>query len=539
MHERKPLFIVDPVLHSSGFGNQCGMLLQHVALAALGGRTLVLPPIHQPAEHRRSAEDSLQADEAFNLSSFAPLARVMSSRQLSFASAELTFASLHDSQQPLHLTPEPSSLTAAVVRLLRQPDNCSASRSPRVTEDDGRCQSIIYCHLTSCRTHTRRACRRLPHGCSRTAQRLPNNYLFAHRLAPLLCVEGRSTSKSSDELSGGRSGSSQSASSRLLPNHRTDRGGIPTDDEASSGGGGDGVLFGSLDLLDDQATDAILIRMQQCALRLLRLGESVRTRASQLASRLGRYAAVHVRLADIADSTSKGVRASDIPAMIGRLVPHLGFPDCRSGDAVAHSFPGDAGSTAAVTATAASAVTSAVTSAVDAAASAVTSAVDAATSAVTSAVTAAPTAAPLSTLYIASNQPDTIRNLLPAIAAAASEALTRHRARRGCGPSTVRVSSWSELAEHVIDEPWRHGLRSALIEHELCVLAAHGFAGSQFSTWSNLIGARRRVSGVPSKRAYLDLQCGAVVASCEQWSEGRTDGRLRPRRSGSHTNETL
>jgi hypothetical protein len=515
MHERKPLFIVDPVLHSSGFGNQCGMLLQHVALAALGGRTLVLPPIHQPAEHRRSAEveDSLQADEAFNLSSFAPLARVMSSRQLSFASAELTFASLHDSQQPLHLTPEPSSLTAAVVRLLRQPDNCSASRSPRVTEDEGRCQSIIYCHLTSCRTHTRRACRRLPHGCSRTAQRLPNNYLFAHRLAPLLCVEGRSTSKSSDELSGCRSGSSQSASSRLLSNRRTDRGGIPTDDEASSGGGGDGVLFGSLDLLDDQATDAILIRMQQCALRLLRLGESVRARASQLASRLGRYAAMHVRLADMADSTSKGVRASDIAALIGRLVPRLGFPDCQSGEAVAHSFPGDAGSTAAITATAASAVTSA--------------------------VTAAPIAAPLSTLYVASNQPDTIRNLLPAIAAAASEALTRHRARRGCGPSTVRVSSWSELAEHVIDEPWRHGLRSALIEHELCVLAAHGFAGSQFSTWSNLIGARRRVSGVPSKRAYLDLQSGAVVASCEQWSEGRTDGRLRPRRSGSHTNETL
>ena len=50
--------IVRGMLHSSGFGNQVGMLLQHVALAAHTGRVLVLPHIHQPAEHRRAGEPS-------------------------------------------------------------------------------------------------------------------------------------------------------------------------------------------------------------------------------------------------------------------------------------------------------------------------------------------------------------------------------------------------------------------------------------------------------------------------------------------------
>ena len=45
-----------------------------------------------------------------------------------------------------------------------------------------RCSFIGYCHLPGCRSRTRRACRRLPSGCSRSSQRLPSNYLFAHVL---------------------------------------------------------------------------------------------------------------------------------------------------------------------------------------------------------------------------------------------------------------------------------------------------------------------------------------------------------------------
>ena len=68
--------VVHPLLHTSGFGNQVGMLLQHLALAAESRRALVLPPFHQPASHRRAsqrAEQLLHADEVFNLTAASTL----------------------------------------------------------------------------------------------------------------------------------------------------------------------------------------------------------------------------------------------------------------------------------------------------------------------------------------------------------------------------------------------------------------------------------------------------------------------------------
>ena len=79
--EHEGLFFVHAPLHASGFGNQVGMLLQHVALAAFSARALVLPPIHQPREHRSvssSTAPELRSDAVFNLSAMSPLARVIS-----------------------------------------------------------------------------------------------------------------------------------------------------------------------------------------------------------------------------------------------------------------------------------------------------------------------------------------------------------------------------------------------------------------------------------------------------------------------------
>jgi hypothetical protein len=50
--------IVHPLLHESGFGNQFGMALQHLAITQLAGRDLVLPHFHQPREHLAGATDS-------------------------------------------------------------------------------------------------------------------------------------------------------------------------------------------------------------------------------------------------------------------------------------------------------------------------------------------------------------------------------------------------------------------------------------------------------------------------------------------------
>jgi hypothetical protein len=51
--------IVHPLLHESGFGNQFGMALQHLAITQLAGRDLVLPHFRQPREHLAAAADSV------------------------------------------------------------------------------------------------------------------------------------------------------------------------------------------------------------------------------------------------------------------------------------------------------------------------------------------------------------------------------------------------------------------------------------------------------------------------------------------------
>lgn len=51
--------IVHPLLHESGFGNQFGMVLQHLAITQLAGRDLVLPHFRQPREHLADAVDTV------------------------------------------------------------------------------------------------------------------------------------------------------------------------------------------------------------------------------------------------------------------------------------------------------------------------------------------------------------------------------------------------------------------------------------------------------------------------------------------------
>ena len=193
------LFVVHPMLHTSGFGNQVGMLLQHVAIARLSGRALVLPAIHQPAEHRQQGEPAeeseIAVDAVFNLSSLSvDDAPVLAARQLGSAvalggSQHLTFSTVAAgaSPVPLLMRPAPLPTTLAAVELLRRPDRCADGREDGSPSHD--CSAIGYCHLVSCRTRTKRACRhrRRGGGCSRAMQRLPNNYLFAHRLPALLC----------------------------------------------------------------------------------------------------------------------------------------------------------------------------------------------------------------------------------------------------------------------------------------------------------------------------------------------------------------
>ena len=175
--------IVDPELHGSGFGNQVGMLLQHVALAALSGRTLVLPAIHQPLEHRhdRDAAETLDAGTVFNLSALAPLARVLEQRQLGRVAggdfgvdAQLTFGVLSGAARglPLRMEPAPLPSLLAAVRLLRSSSGCAEEeeRAGRA-RSSAPCHRISYCHTPSCRTRTRRACRSLPRAAA--AQQLP------------------------------------------------------------------------------------------------------------------------------------------------------------------------------------------------------------------------------------------------------------------------------------------------------------------------------------------------------------------------------
>ena len=79
-----PTLVVHPELHASGFGNQLGMLLQHLSIAALSRAKLVVPPLHVPVEHRqvRASAEVLHADEVFNFSALSPLVNVTAFRRV-------------------------------------------------------------------------------------------------------------------------------------------------------------------------------------------------------------------------------------------------------------------------------------------------------------------------------------------------------------------------------------------------------------------------------------------------------------------------
>ena len=59
-------------------------------------------------------------------------------------------------------------------------------------------------------------------------------------------------------------------------------------------------------------------------------------------------------------------------------------------------------------------------------------------------------------------------------------------------------------------------LRAALVEHEVCVLAGGAFYGSAWSTWANLIGARRWARGKEARVAYIDADTMEPTPTCAQ-----------------------
>ena len=394
--------VILPSLHGSGFGNQIGMLLLHIALAALTGRTLVLPRFHQPTQHRSKQSNpnddgGLSANDALNLTAFAPLARVIPRRTAAYDIGLLTYSAGDTTgRRPLKLPPSPLPPLLAAAKLLRSNSVCEEGVGA-----GGRCgvRDIVYCHLPKCRDRTKRACKKLDGGCARTSQRLPNNYLFAHRLPSLVCEENATNIL---ELAGG----------------------LASDTES-------------------QGTLTQLARHQRSALKLLTLSDSLKATAAAFAKQLGPYAAIHARLPDVADSSmveaeayNKGVDPKELPKLIQSLLARRKLPP---------SLPSAAGEW---------------------------------------------------TLYVASNRPSAVKALLPKIASAVASA----------GLATnVRIKCWHDLLAK------EDGLRAALIEHELCVNAPLGFAGSPFSTWANLIGARRVANG---GRPYVDLQSGALVPAC-------------------------
>ena len=188
------------------------MLQLHVSLAAVSRRTLVLPPIHLPLEHRSQTDggdNSLSADEVLDLAAFAPLTHVQSLRSWPAAPllprALFTFAELQHgksskrrmrSHHPAQLAAEPVPALVAALGLLRGEAACDDRDSARqrgrrrpqhachgsgpsgdpspaaaasAAAGGARSSVVAYCHLPSCRSRTRRACKRLRGGCTRTA----------------------------------------------------------------------------------------------------------------------------------------------------------------------------------------------------------------------------------------------------------------------------------------------------------------------------------------------------------------------------------
>lgn len=87
-------------------------------------------------------------------------------------------------------------------------------------------------------------------------------------------------------------------------------------------------------------------------------------------------------------------------------------------------------------------------------------------------------------------------------------------------PSSRSGQEWRRLTRRTRGWLAHGGLWDALVEHELCVLAPVAFYGSTFSTWANLIAARRRSARRPS----FTLAGGAWLPSCLPESEGAVHG---------------
>ena len=200
----------------------------------------------------------------------------------------------------------------------------------------------------------------------------------------------------------------------------------------------------------------------------------MRARAARIAAALGAgFVAVHVRLRDRGAQGlgSKGLNRSQLPAALRRLAPLLREARRAGGGGAAAAAarqpgqpPGSGGGGG-----------------------------------------LAPAEEQL-TVYVATNRPGALRELRPALEAALAAELGRG----------ARLRGWHDVA--AAEGRGLRSLRAALVEHELCAREAACFAGSQWSTWSNLIGARRWALGQPASCAYLDMDSGLPAPACARTS---------------------
>ena len=447
-----PTLVVHPELHASGFGNQLGMLLQHLSIAALSRAKLVVPPLHVPVEHRqvRASAEVLHADEVFNFSALSPLVNATAFRRVPW----LQWMAQHQEvvgKKMRVFAPLPES------RGGRLGDAWNSSPITRISQSTGRADLTMvevlrmnrsglgrvasgwasrtwgYCHTVACRGQTRRAAKRecqrqtkmrhSRHGCGGTARkyvRLGNNYYFARKLPWLLCATGAASAD----------GASNPATAVARLNIED---GIST---ALEDGAPSASYF-----------DELLSATEREMLSRLELSRELRSAAAEIAASLGAYACVHVRLRDDeADAASEGAASKGLDkalllSALRELAPRLHAGGAR-------------------------------------------------------------------TVYVASNRPGAMRAMRSVLQAAVAAPTSNHASAQ-IGSRPLQLSTWHDVLHRGVVPT---GLRAALIEHEICATAPKGFAGSQFSTWANLIGARRWLAGRP--KAYIDLTSGAVVPNC-------------------------
>ena len=500
---RGPTLVVHPTLHSSGFGNQLGMLLQHLSIAALSGARLVVPPVHVPVEHRRSSAvpEQLHADQVFNFTSLLPLVNATALRLvpplqwLARTGRKMgTFESL-SSRKERDGEPWPSSPIARLSLDSAFPDALSMVASLRgmggcrggCAGDASRCAEprfVRYCHTIDCRAHTRhayRSCRRRRKRkgwCGATAGsqqrgappyvRLRNNYYFAHKLPAVLCDRGPAHCATCTGLAPGAATLPPAAAARAARSRA------------------DGSVAGLLPWRSDGTNRTALFEWRMVAaerelLSRLQLSGEIRAAAAEIAAALGEYACVHVRLHDASGGGSGGGRegGSEGASEGGR---EEGSDGGRKGGSVAgRKGLGTAETIAALR-------------------------------------RLAPRlrAAGARAVYVASNRPNAVRAVGADLAGALAAAASTQASSPAVQPARpLRLLAWHDV-RHRGAVPT--GLRAALIEHEVCATAPRGFAGSQFSTWANLIGARRWLAGRPNP--YIDLTSAAAVPRCGRSADG-------------------